>query len=45
MAKGTPYVESSDYIPKEIRKKLGIGEYKNAGKKTATGKKSTKKSK
>lgn len=27
MAKSIKYVEPADYFPKEIRKKMGIGEY------------------
>lgn len=34
------YTEPSDYFPKELRKKYGLGEY--AGKKTETPKKKVK---
>lgn len=37
------YVEPSDYFPKEIRKKVGIGEYANKETKKKTVKKATRK--
>lgn len=39
--KKVSYTEPADYIPKDIRKKMGLGEYAKAGKSTA--KKTSKK--